>query len=90
MRTLLRLYTALFVSNRSLTIVVLLFVACIIVALSTGFWLTWRLAYVAMIGVPVAYIWSRLNLRGIEFTPDRQGNRTQEGGPFEARITVPN
>ncbi len=90
MRTLLRLYTALFVSNRSLTIVVLLFVACIIVALSTGFWLTWRLAYVAMIGVPVAYIWSRLNLRGIEVTPDRQGDRLQEGGQFEERITVRN
>jgi uncharacterized protein (DUF58 family) len=90
MRTLLRLYTTLFVSNRSLTIVVILFVACIIVALSTGFWLTWRLAYVAMIGVPVAYAWSRLNLRGIEVTPDRQADRLQEGGQFEERITVRN
>ena len=86
----LRLYRALFVTNRSLTTVVLLFLACIIVALSTGFWLTWRLAYVAMIGVPVAYVWSRLNLRGIEVVPDRQADRLQEGGEFDERITVYN
>ena len=86
----LRLYRALFVTNRSLTTVVLLFVACIVVALSTGFWLTWRLAYVAMIGVPVAYVWSRINLRGIEVVPDRQADRLQEGGEFDERITVHN
>ena len=86
----LRLYRDLFVTNRSLTTVVLLFMACIVVALSTGFWLTWRLAYVAMIGVPVAYVWSRLNLRGIEVVPDRQADRLQEGGEFDERITVYN
>src|SRR5205085_8805597 len=86
MRTMLRLYRALFVTNRSLTTVVLLFLACIIVALSTGFWLTWRLAYVAMIGVPVAYVWSRLNLRGNDVVPDRQADRLQECGQFDEPI----
>ena len=63
MRTLRRYLRAIFVAHRSLTGVVVLFVACITIALSTGFWLTWRLAYVAMLGVPIAYLWSRFNLR---------------------------
>jgi uncharacterized protein (DUF58 family) len=79
-----------FVENRSLTAVAALWAACIVVALSTGFWLTWRLAYIAMIGVPVAYAWSRLNLRGIEVVPDRSADRLQEGAVYEERITVKN
>jgi uncharacterized protein (DUF58 family) len=81
---------SLFVDHRSLTAVVLLFVACVTIALSTGFWLTWRLAYVALIGVPVAFAWSRFNLQGIEVIPDRHVDRLQEGGRFEERITIRN
>ncbi len=84
------LYRRVFVENRSLTAVVILWLACIVVALSTGFWLTWRLAYVAMIGVPVAYVWSRLNLSGIDVIPDRSADRLQEGAVFEERITIKN
>jgi uncharacterized protein (DUF58 family) len=62
----------------------------VIIALSTGFWLTWRLAYAVIIGVPIAYAWSRLNLRGIEVEPDRHIDRLQEGAEFEERITVRN
>lgn len=90
MRRLRRLYRHLFVTNRSLTAVALMLAGCVVVALSTGFWLTWRLAYVALAGVPVAYVWSRLNLRGIEIEPDRHTDRLQEGGVFEERITVRN
>lgn len=85
-----KLYRLLFTENRTLTGVVLLFFACVVIALSTGFWLTWRIAYVAIVGLPVAYIWSRLNLRGIEVTPDRHIDRLQAGGVFEERITVRN
>jgi len=86
----LALYRRLFVTNRTLTAVLLLSAACIIIALSTGFWLTWRLAYVAIIGVPLAYVWSRLNLAGLEVTPDRHVDRLQEGAEFEERITIRN
>ena len=86
----LALYRRLFVTNRTLTDVLLLSAACIIIALSTGFWLTWRLAYVAIIGVPLAYVWSRLNLAGLEVTPDRHVDRLQEGAEFEERITIRN
>ena len=90
MRRIRRLSRHFFVDNRSLTAIALLWVACVLIALSTGFWLTWRLAYVAMIGVPVAYAWSRINLRGIEVIPDRHTDRLQEGASFEERITIKN
>lgn len=90
MRAVARLWRHLFVTNRSLTGVTLLIIACIAIALSTGFWLTWRLAYIAIAGVPLAYAWSRLNLAGIEITPDRHVDRLQQGGIFEERITVKN
>jgi uncharacterized protein (DUF58 family) len=90
MRGLRRLARSLFVTNRSLTAVVIMFVACVIIALSTGFWLTWRLAYAVLVGVPLAYMWSRLNLRGLDLIPDRHVDRLQEGGYFEERLTVRN
>jgi uncharacterized protein (DUF58 family) len=90
MRRIARLYRRIFVENRSLTAVVILWLACIFIAMSTGFWLTWRLAYVAMIGVPIAYAWSRLNLRGLEVVPDRSADRLQEGGIYEERVTIKN
>jgi uncharacterized protein (DUF58 family) len=90
MRGLRRSYRTLFVENRTLTGVVLLWASCVVIALSTGFWLTWRLAYVAMVGAPVAYVWSRLNLAGLEVIPDRHGDRLQVGAQFEERITVRN
>lgn len=90
MRTLRRITRSLFVTNRSLTAVGILFASCIIIALSTGFWLSWRLAYIAMVGVPIAYLWSRFNLSGIEVTPDRHTDRLQEGAQFEEQITIKN
>jgi uncharacterized protein (DUF58 family) len=90
LRPFVRTWRSLFITHRSLTAVVILFVACVAIALSTGFWLTWRLAYVAMVGVPLAYIWSRINLLGIVVVPDRHVDRLQEGGRFEERITIRN
>jgi uncharacterized protein (DUF58 family) len=85
-----RFFRSLFFTNRTLTGVVLLFFVCAVCAISTGFWLAWRLSYVALVGVPFAFAWSRLNLRGIEITADRSGDRLQEGAEYEERITVNN
>jgi uncharacterized protein (DUF58 family) len=85
-----RLARSLFITHRPLTIVAVLWAASSIVAISTGFWLMWRLTYVVMMGVPLAFAWSRLNLRGIEIIADRTADRLQEGARFEERITVRN
>src|SRR5512141_2171269 len=90
MRRLVRLYRHFFVTNRTLTAVGILSIVCTFIAISTGFWLTWRLIYVGLIGVPVAYVWSRLNLTALEVTPDRSTDRLQEGGRYNERITIRN
>jgi hypothetical protein len=75
MRRIRRLARSIFIENRTLTGVIILFFVCAICAISTGFWLAWRLSYIALIGVPLAYVWSRLNLNGIEVIADRSGDR---------------
>lgn len=90
MKSLVRLFRTVFITNRTLTGVVILGVACAICAISTGFWLAWRLTYVAFLGIPLAYTWSRLNLRGVDIIADRSGDRLQEGADYEERITVRN
>lgn len=90
MRRLGRLLRALLITHRSLTLVAALWIGSIVIAISTGFWLTWRLTYVLMVGVPLAYAWSRINLRGLEITADRSTDRIQEGAQYQERITVHN
>ena len=81
---------SLVVANRSLAFVASLWLTSVIVAISTGFWLTWRLSYVLMAVVPLAYVWSKINLRGLEIIADRTTDRLQEGAQYEERITVRN
>ena len=90
MRGLIRLYRSLFVEHRSLTVVTIVFFVSLVVAFSTGFWLLSRLAYVILIGVPLAYVWSRRNLRGLEVSVERHMDRLQAGQLFEERISVEN
>ena len=90
MKRLRRACRSIVVTNRNVTVVSGVLVACVAIALSTGFWLTWRLTYVLLVGVPVAYVWSRMNLRGLDVSTDRHTDRLQEGGWFEERVTVRN
>jgi uncharacterized protein (DUF58 family) len=89
-RGLRRLLRFLFVDHRSLTWFVILFIASLTVAFATGFWLVARLANVILVAIPIAYIWGRLNLRGLEVEVERPNDRLQVGGTFEERITVIN
>lgn len=90
MRALVRLFRFVFVQNRSLTAISILFVVSLVVAFSSGFWLMSRLANVLLLAIPLAYIWARLNLRGLEVTVERPVDRLQEGGYLETRITLVN
>ena len=83
-------WDALFRRHLSLTVITVIFFVCIVSALSTGFWLPGRLAYVILIGVPVAYFWARANRRNLDVTVDRPVDRLQEGYEFVERITVKN
>jgi uncharacterized protein (DUF58 family) len=85
-----RLLRFLLVRHRAITVLVSLFITAIIFAFANGFWLTARLANISLAALFLAYLWSRLNLRGLEVTVERPSERLQVGAPFEERITVRN
>jgi uncharacterized protein (DUF58 family) len=74
----------------SLTVIAILFGVCVLSALATGFWLPTRLAYVILLGVPLAYVWAKGNTRNLQVTVERPNDRLQEGLEFVERITVKN
>lgn len=84
------IFNLLFVRNRSLTAVSVIFVISLVIAFSTGFWLVSRLANLILVGVPIAYLWSRLNVRGLRVSVERPADRLQEGDYFDERITIEN
>ncbi len=84
------LFRTLLVTRRSQTAVAILFVVAVAGGAATGFWLLFRLAYLIAIGVPVAWVWARLNAAGLSVRVERFADRVQEGQTVEGRITVEN
>jgi uncharacterized protein (DUF58 family) len=80
----------LFGRRLALTLIGIIFFFCILAALSTGFWLPTRLAYVIMLGIPMSYFWAKSNARNLEVTTERPLDRLQEGQTYQERITVRN
>jgi uncharacterized protein (DUF58 family) len=76
--------------HKSVTILIIICFICLATAFSTGFWLLFRLTYVIIFGIPIAYFWAKSGLRGLEVTPSRTVDRVQEGQHFEERISVHN
>lgn len=74
----------------SLTAIGVILFVCVVSAMSTGFWLPTRLAYLIVFGVPIAYYWAKANTKNIEVSTDRPLDRLQEGQDFIERITVKN
>ena len=90
MRLAVRLVRFFFIEHRSLTVVASLYVTAMVVAFAEGFWLMSRLANALLVLVPVAFVWSRINLRGLQVEVERPTDRLQEGNVYEERITVRN
>jgi uncharacterized protein (DUF58 family) len=74
----------------SLTLISLIFAICLLAALATGYWLPTRLAYVILFGLPLAWLWARMNARGLQVTVERPVDRLQVGQEFYERITIKN
>jgi uncharacterized protein (DUF58 family) len=83
-------YDLLIRRHLSLTVIGVIFIVCLMSAMSTGFWLPTRLAYVIFFGVILAYFWAKTNSRNLEVTTERPQDRLQEGQEFVERITVKN
>ena len=78
------------VRHRLLLLLGVLFLLSWALAFATGFWLLFRVAYVVAIAVPLSYLWSRFNVRGLEVDVQRLVDRAQVGQKAEERITVRN
>jgi uncharacterized protein (DUF58 family) len=76
--------------NRQVALLAALVLASWVLAFATGFWLLFRFVYVLLIAVPLAYLWARFNVRGLEVTVERLVDRAQVGQRAEERITVRN
>ncbi|MEX2372506.1 MAG: DUF58 domain-containing protein, partial [Dehalococcoidia bacterium] len=61
---------------------------CVLVGFATGFWLLFRLAYVILVAIPLAYFWTRDMARGLEVEVHRTDQRVTQGQPIEGRIWV--
>src|ERR1700730_4274138 len=78
------------VRQRTVSLVVILFVLCVIFAFATGFWLLFRLAYVLLVILPLSYFWAKFNTTGLEVSVERLVDRAQVGQYAEERVTLDN
>lgn len=84
----LRAFGAAVRGHRNVTIAVMLAVLCSVLGFATGFWLLFRLAYLALLAIPLVYLWTRAMVRGLEVQVSRTTHRVTQGQPLEGRIIV--
>ncbi|MGH2602997.1 MAG: DUF58 domain-containing protein, partial [Dehalococcoidia bacterium] len=76
--------------NRQLTLLAVILLISWAFAFATGFWLLFRLVYLVAIAVPLAWLWARFNVNGLEVSVQRLIDRGQVGQRTEERIIVRN
>jgi uncharacterized protein (DUF58 family) len=89
MRPILRLWR-LWVRHQNLIIVFVALTAAWVLALASGFWFLFRLAYVLSALVPLSFLWAWANLRGLEVSVHRYAQRVQVGEDASERVSVAN
>ncbi len=76
--------------RRTLTVLLAVLVAMVVVATGTGFWLLYRIAYLIAMGIPFAIALAWLNTRALDVTIERRTLRGQVGQEAEELIEVAN
>ncbi len=76
--------------RRTLTVLLAVLVAMVVVATGTGFWLLYRIAYIIAMGIPFAIALAWLNTRSLDVTIERRTLRGQVGQVAEELIEVTN
>ena len=69
---------------------VLVLIACVAIAASTGFWLLFRVAYIIGFSLVIAFFLAWLNTQGLIVKVDRRSLRGQVGGEIEELIEIQN
>jgi uncharacterized protein (DUF58 family) len=89
MRHILRLWR-LWQRHQNLIIVFVALTAAWLLALASGFWFFFRLAYLLSALVPLSLLWAWANLRGLEMSVRRYAQRVQVGEDASERVSVTN
>ena len=70
------------------TIALVLAIFCLLLGLSTGFWLLFRLFYIIIIAIPLLYLWTRSMINSLEVEIIRETQRATQGQSIRGRITL--
>ena len=89
MRLILRLWRF-WQRHQNLIIVFVALTAAWLLALASGFWFFFRLAYVLSALVPLSLLWAWANMRGLEVSVRRYAQRVQVGEDASERVSVAN
>lgn len=65
--------------RRTLSLVLVILLACVFVAFATGFWLLFRLVYVIALALPLAWLFAYWSTRNLQASADRRTARAQVG-----------
>ncbi len=76
--------------NRNFTVLLILFGVCLVLGYATGFWLTFRLSYLLLLSMPVAYLWGWINIRRLEAAVERDADRVPWGQTLQEHFRVQN
>ena len=71
-------------------VTVILASVSLLVALASGSWLMYRIAYTLLLVIGISYVWMRLSLQGLSVEIDRHTDRVQEGDQIMEDLTVRN
>ncbi|MCK9495722.1 MAG: DUF58 domain-containing protein [Dehalococcoidia bacterium] len=75
-------------SHVNVTVTAFVAVLCIVVGFATGFWLLFRLAYVILIAIPLAWFWTREMAKGLDVEVRRTDQRVTQGQPIEGSVWI--
>ena len=70
------------------TIALFLATLCLLLGLSTGFWLLFRLFYIIIIAIPLLYLWTRSMINSLEVEIVRETQHATQGKSIRGHITL--
>ena len=74
--------------HQNVSLAAFLAVLSAVVGFATGFWLLFRLSYLALFAIPLLYLWTRAMARGLQVEVERTTQRVTQGQAIEGRIIV--
>src|SRR4030042_6449457 len=80
----------LWVRHQNLIVVFVALVAAWLLALASGFWFFFRLAYILSALMPLSFLWAWANLRTLDVGVRRDAQRVQVGENASERVSVTN